>query len=328
MNTIQKSVTRPKIGNTALEYFRQVRFPQDSTICAKFPCSYVYWPNSPSGGIGVSFVDPNYDILDDPFGESWKENGYFCKCYPELDQLKKGSVRVTKISKESDSELGRALSVEQLCPFSGLEEHWRRAKDKYGRPCEDVLLSWTRTHGEFVYDDDDLCHRGDSHYVRVTTKVALNDYTNRAFNFLYIRKLMERHDLLKSIAGECFFMDGELVDRKVGYDSPAYAVALFESLRQHCVLDVAMQNFEEFVHYHPVDPIVTMCEVAAEERFEGAVLIDGKDRVVRAGMDEDDEEDLIEDDLSEREDPYYVDDCPVYGAEDQEDAEMLYWNTH
>ena len=28
------------------------------------------------------------------------------------------------------------------------------------------------------------------------------------------------------------------------------------------------------------------------------------------------------------EEPYYVDGVPVYGAEDQEDADILYWNTH
>lgn len=325
MNTIQKSVTRPKIGNTALEYFRQVRFPQDSIICANPSCRYIYWPNSPAGGIGVSFVDPNQMDL---YGGDMEDYGFFEQCSFEYSQFAKGSVCVTRIAKESDSELGRALSVEQLCPFSGLDEHWRRAKDKCGKPCEDVLVSWTRTHKEWVCEDSDLYGRGESYVLTETNKVALNDYTNRAFNYLYIRKLMASDILLRRIEKERFFTDGALVNQRVGYDSPAYAVALCESLRQHGLLNVAMQSFSEFVHYHPVDPIVTMCEIAAEKRFENIVLLDERDRVVRAGTHEDDEEDLIEDDKSEREDPYYVDDCPVYGAEDQEDAEMLYWNTH
>lgn len=324
-----KSAIRNRRATSAsiTELFTKLRSARSSFDFSGEPHRYVYWSDGPDGGVGVSFVDPYVIEGYDEFGD-WTVSyrGHFRAASDVLAGLFKHKDRVVTIAKCDGEKLGSLLSAECLNPFAGFKANWLCTEDEHGHPYDHFLRSWTLSHKGYEYDDD-----GNSNYRTFVDLVVPNDYTNRSFNYLYIRKLLKNKQLIEAIAGCDFFSDGVLVDRKTGYFSPAYAVSLYKSLLDHGLLDAAMSSFESFVHYHPYDPIVAMCEANAEKRFKNIRCIYGRDPIAeelerRTFADFDD--DNYDSSYDDYDSPYYVDDCPVYGADDEEDAEMIYWNTH
>lgn len=308
------------------EWFRLARSPCAWTDNCEKAYRYVYWADGPDGGVGVSFVDPYASYKEDESGKVMDcHGGYFDDCSDEYHLWSDGDARVISISKNSDSELGTALAVELIGPMDGLHENWRRTHDEEGRPFENVLLSWSKWHEEWedAYD-------GERHKYVVTDVEVANDYTNRPFNYLYIKKLLQNEKLLKAVDSESLFTDGVRVNRRTGYFSPAYAISLYKSLKKHSLLAAAMKSYQSFVRHHPCDPIVSMCEAVAEKKFHGIEYLKDSDPMAE---EVNDCNGCRNDCLRDREDPFYgdpfyVDGCPVYDADDEEDAEIIYWNTH
>lgn len=256
-----QNLEKTEVENTVLKYFHQVKFPPHVINRASNPYRYVYWPDDPDGGVGVSFVDPCFTECEDTHGNIVEHQGFFYGFSEKYRRWESNDAHIVSIANSSDSELGRTLSIEQLNPFEGLNEHWRRTKERDGRPYEHILVGWS-------YDSAE------------TWEVAQNDYTNRAFNYIYIRKLLSScFALPERVDKECYFTDGVRVNRRLGYYSPAYAVSLYRSLKTHGLLDAAMRNFESFVRYHPLDPIVAMCEDVASRRFKDIILLNDGDPI-------------------------------------------------
>ena len=98
----------------------------------------------------------------------------------------------------------------------------------------------------------------------------------------------------------------------------------FPELAEKCDLNkLSVSNWVDLIDIHP--KFGNLCnhmkdEIAAEKRRR----LDAKKR-----HREDDECECIDDnDYLDDQELYYVDGVPVYGADDQEDAEIQYWNTH
>lgn len=314
----------------------------------------VYWADNPIGGIGVSFVDPVCTVLFDEDGHPYDDyKGYYKSGSNEFCQFQKGNADVLLIGDCSDNSFGRQLTEHSMKPFveKGVMEHWRECFDSQGHGCSEILVAWTRSHMQSNYEDDvDEFGFPARHMYsyRVHDETIWNDYTNRVFNYFYIRKLIQNDNLFSKVKQYGYFTDGCRVNRRFGYWSPAYAIALCLSLERHGLLKAAMTRYSSFVRYHPVaDPIVALSEIWCHNHYSGLYMrTDGPDPVLerkRVAEQEEverrereeperqiaEEQDCLErsydDDLDE---PCYVDDCPVYGADDEEDAEITYWNAH
>ena len=99
-----------------------------------------------------------------------------------------------------------------------------------------------------------------------------NDFSNIPFNYAFLHSIVSDDLLSHEIAGCKFFTDGQLVDTRFGYYSPAYALALLQSLQKRNLADVALKSFSNFIHYHPIDPITTLCDRIARQTFQGVVV--------------------------------------------------------
>ena len=86
--------------------------------------------------------------------------------------------------------------------------------------------------------------------------------------------------LRKQIDEYDFFTDGEAVDTRFGYYSPAYALALLKSLQKYSLCSV-LRDFETFNRYHPVDPVTRLCQHIAYKRYSdvsyGGEILRAKD---------------------------------------------------
>ena len=98
----------------------------------------------------------------------------------------------------------------------------------------------------------------------------------------------------------------------------------FPELAEKCDLDkLSISNWVDLIDIHP--KLGNCCnhlndEIVAEKQHR----IDAK----KKHREEDECECIDDNDNLDDQEPYYVDGVPVYGADDQEDAEIQYWNTH
>ena len=298
----------------------------------------IYWEGSPCGGIGVSFIDPIWGVEDIqcpddcmPLYSQKKFHGHFV-ADTTASNLFDGKEDVLEIGRNAPSDLGRELARHKDTIFTGFTPNWRCTLNTRNNACDNVLISWTKSHSVWRYDD--LDSEGQPYKELIVDEKIPNDYTNRAFNYLYIRNLISKEELIHAIDGYKYFTDICRVERKYGYWSPAYAIALFKSLKRYGLLEVAIKSIYSFAHYVPRDPIVAMDEERAVRKFDGMSFVDnGYDPVeearrIEAWRERSRHEEYDDREESYYEEPYYVDGVPVYGADDEEDAEILYWNTH
>lgn len=305
----------------------------------------IYWAGHPQGDIGVSFVDPI-----EAYSDHEQCRGLDCSAFmserDNCDFLKNlfENEKVLNVASNSEEELGRLLATDNVKPFNGHKQHWRIAFDKGGNRIDDVLLYWdvpiSREEQE-TYNC--LVDEYDHDYDNV-----INTFTNCPFNYLYIKSVLLTNDLLydnkllEGLKRYNFFTDGEIVNTRFGYYSPAYALALLKSLQKHEMLSI-LRDFDTFRRYEPIDPITSLCKRIALEKYKGVSFGCEVNKARNAAHDysmldmmiecEDDEREAREYDRecldnNDELEPYYVDGVPVYGADDQEDAEIQYWNTH
>lgn len=342
INVSSKQKEEPRSG--LLEIMRNRRLPQDNRWSERFIRlsdfkRMIYWADQPDGGIGVSFVDPveycrlvhwTTDLNNAGFlsGQKYGDN----KQEHILDEIFNGA-KVTTISSESTSEIERELFTKSRSALQGYRWHWRSAYQCNGNRVDDVLIGWQGEQEPFscygVYPSDPFDSDKEPN-----SGMIPNDFSNIAFNYVFLHSIVSDNLLFQKIAGCKFFTDGQVVDTRFGYYSPAYALALLQSLQKRDLVNVAMRSFSNFVHYHPIDPITTLCDRIARQTFQGVVC--GRevknardmrhnysmiDRFIEA---EDDEreyrrsqyefDDYDKDDYIDDPDPYY--------------QEMEYWNTH
>ena len=293
--------------------------------CKKYgnPVRFIYWPNEFGKGAGVSFVDPEVE-----------PKGDFCAAKIRR-RLMEEKPRVLSIGSAEKSDLiGYMLSSEVIQPFFGYTVVKRSLVDQFGRPLDPIVLCWVdKTIGchDYEWETDDgygnYTTHFDSSFYNVIKDYAYNDYTNRAFNYFYIKKLSRDKELAAHLSEYEFFTDGERVSKEFGYSSPAYAVALYKSLSTHGILETAWNSFESFLHFHPYDQIVADCENRAARRFGGGRMANANDPIEEIKNENVDiyRDENYDDDIGH---VYYVDDSPVYGCGSQEEAEIEYWNTH
>lgn len=283
----------------------------------------IYWADYDD--IGVSFADP---YIADP---------YMCmEHHQEIERRFSGGEKILNISLTSECELGRLLSPERIMPFKAHSEYWVMAYDKNGNRVDDVMLKWEIPKPESgKYDSEENWWDDWSEYHDYDT--IENTFTNSPFNYLYIKAVLADETLCKQLNQYEFFTDGEIVNTRFGYYSPAYALALLKSLRKHSLCSV-LRNFRTFEYYHPNDTVTSLCRRIAHEKYadvnttmwgiNGAKdmchnysvrdsLIEAEDAKRRSqhefgDYDKDDYED--DDDYVDDPDPYY--------------QEMEYWNTH
>lgn len=230
------------------------------------PVRFIYWATPPGKGVGVSFLDPT----------EWR-------CVVERQTLNSEERRlierkepVLSIGISEKDSLSKALSVESMCPFEGLTVVTRPLIDAERYLLDTIVYCWVdkdvvadtpRFWEERVRDNVESYHN-------VIRDYAYNDYTNRAFNYFYINKLMKNKELCRKVLGYSFFTDAGRVSREFGYSSPAYALALFQSLYLNGVLVSAMGSFESFLTFHPYDEIVRACEMRAKRRYGDGIMVD------------------------------------------------------
>lgn len=290
----------------------------------------IYWAGHPHGYIGVSFVDPYKYYASRQYYDDLNHCGFL-----NTDTFPKKlfeEAKILTIAENAEQDLGSALASNSVKPFKSCKEHWVRAYNNDGSRIDDVLIKWSSRSRE-VY--------GDSWFIDEPTyenEELFNIFTNSPFNYLYIKAVLADDALRKQIDEYDFFTDGEVVDTRFGYYSPAYALALLKSLQKYSLCSV-LRDFETFNRYHPIDPVTRLCQHIAYERYSdvsyGGEILRAKDmchnysmidRLIEAEDYEDECKSTRDDDWEEE--PYYVDGVPVYGASDQEDADILYWNTH
>ena len=321
--------------------------PNDEDVLCKYNSlkRMIFWSDHPLGDIGVSFVDPiaaysDYNGLDGsafmpgqgtPFTHTDR-----CDFLKDLFENEK----VLDVASNSEDELGRSLAAENIKPFNGYMQHWMFAFDKNkNHRVDDVMLYWDipiSSKDQETYDDFSwlgIAHNYDK---------VINTFTNCPFNYLYIKKVLSNRELVEGLKQYDFFTDGEIVDTRFGYYSPAYAMALLKSLQRHSLCSV-LRYFDTFRRYEPIDPITSLCKRIALEKYKGVSFGCEVNKARNAAHDysmldmmiecEDDEREAREYDRecldnNDELEPYYVDGVPVYGADDQEDADIQYWNTH
>lgn len=304
---------------------------QQASLPKGKPERFVYWPLRNSD-VGVGFADPGCWELD--------EYGVMRHVAPAV--LMEGDISVVKISEQSHIDLGRKLFSLKDNLFSEYREVWRETVDDSGNQMDPLLLWWIRYHiqeesCEMMRDDNgDRISYAKSLPRIVIDECVYNDYTNLAFDYVYIKRILECEEIGAEIDLHSHYTDGCRVSRRFGYDSPSYAVALYLSLKYHDLLGAAMSSFDSFVRYHPFDSISAMCERDFERRFSLAMLSNAKS--VEKELEEELYPDCLDDDIGsygtkddydDAYDPvYYVNDEPVYDAGSQEEAEEIYWNTH
>ena len=318
------------------EFFR-TSIDIDAKRCRGNNVRYIYWPDAPYGGVGVSFVDPVSDDFknDTPNSQDFQAEchrrifgrrfgGYFNDQDEYYERLLKGEEADIMISADSADELGRALSIESITPYEDVSSVFRSCYDSDGKSIEPILIRWEKVRISCIDYDD-----GTYSESKVVELKVDNDYTNRAFNFLYIRKLIQNKDLITKVREHNYFSDGCPVSQEFGYCSPAYAVALFSSLDKHGFLDKAMSSYQNFLKFHPSDPITSECEQEALKRFKNILCdFNGQDPYC-----ENEHEERCCDYGSDYDDDYfspvhYVNGEAVYDVGSQEEAEITYWNTH
>lgn len=342
INVSSKQKEEPRSG--LLEIMRNRRLPQDNRWSERFIRlsdfkRMIYWADQPDGGIGVSFVDPveycrlvhwTTDLNNAGFlsGQKYGDN----KQEHILDKIFNGA-KVTTISSESTSEIERELFTKSRRALQGYRWHWRSAYQCNGNRVDDVLIGWQGEQEPFscygVYRSDPFDSDKEPN-----SGMIPNDFSNIAFNYVFLHSIVSDNLLFQKIAGCKFFTDGQVVDTRFGYYSPAYALALLQSLQKRDLVNVAMRSFSNFVHYHPIDPITTLCDRIARQTFQGVVC--GRevknardmrhnysmiDRFIEA---EDDERDY-------RKSQYELDDYNTDDYVDDPDPyyqEMEYLNTH
>lgn len=222
--------------------------------------------------------------------------------------------KVLNIASDSECELGRLLSPGRIKPFKAHSEHWVMAYDKNGNRVDDVMLEW-----------DDY------------SDTIENTFTNSPFNYLYIKAVLTDEALCKQLNQYEFFTDGEIVNTRFGYYSPAYALALLKSLQKHSLCSV-LRDFRTFEYYHPKDQVTSLCRRIAHEKYNDVhttcVEIKGAkdmrhDYSVR--------DSLIEAENAKRRSLYELGDHDYDDSDDDDDyvddpdpyyQEMEYWNTH
>lgn len=306
---------------TALQSIRRLH---PKVAYAGDPKRFIYWGNVLTQGVGVSYIDPMF--------ATESEETQHCEI---LKLLLEDKVDVLSISDGSEDPVGQELSAEVMRPFENLTVVKRTLTDDKGNDVGKVCHCWVEKHVEHVQiDEDDLpwdVYADDNvltdYYKNVVTDYAYNDHTNRAFNYFYIKKLLTNTELAEKVLRYDYFTDAKRVARRYGYESPAYALALYKSLYQSGVLERALKSYADFLHFHPYDQITLLCESTANVRFAHALMenavnpikeIEQEDVTPRRDYRDDDDYGPV----------YYVDDCPVYGCCSQEEAEIEYWNTH
>ena len=262
------------------------KFPQDNRWSERFKRfsdfkRMIYWADQPDGGIGVSFVDPvEFYCL----GDSLNNAGFLDRGMQKdiLDEIFNGATVLT-ISSESTSELGQEIFAKSRGTFQNYRWHWRSAYQSNGNRVDDVLIGWSLPEpppdidweGNPIYDDGGLYKYDTYPYDAFDNEnepcrgMISNDYSNIPFNYNFLRNIVSDDLLLRKIEGYKFFTDGQLVNTQFGYYSPAYALALLQSFQKRNLLKAALRSFQSFSHYHPVDPITTLCDRITRQTFQG-----------------------------------------------------------
>lgn len=307
----------------------------------------IYWADHPQGDIGVSFVDPI-----EAYSDHEQCRGLDCSAFmserDNCDFLKNlfETGKVLNVASNSEDELGRLLAADSIKPFSGHHQHWMTAFDKGGNRIDDVLLYWRVPNFsgkerilcyDGLFDDGFDDYRDDIH----DSEEVVNTFTNCPFNYLYINRILSDPNCLEGIKQYNYFTDGEIVNTRFGYYSPAYALALLKSLQKHEMLSV-LRDFNTFRRYEPIDPITSLCKRIAYEKFKNVLY--GKeierardfchdysnlDRLVEIEDAKDEyEEDSAAWRAEEERDREYWEDLTAPDDPDPYYIEMEYWNTH
>lgn len=304
---------------------------RDRTLAGD-PARYVFWPDSPDGGLGVTYVDPKRFGLESEYNRAQE---WIPRQRELWQKLLRDIPRVISISMESRDDLGRRLAALAVSAFDGFEGRWIKVFDKRGAALDDALICWIKKHvGSSVHEwetDDghgNFTSWSDTSYHNVVDDFMYNDYTNRAFNYAFIKKLASDGELANEVLEADYFDDGVRVPFKYGYYSSAYATALFVSLKRHSLLEPAILSYESFIHYHPYDSIVDFCAKRAAEKFANAYVERFADPVREVEQENINSCSECEDSTDDYGPVHYVDGTPIYDAGSQEEAEIIYWNTH
>ena len=281
-----------------LQSIRNKKFPQDNRWAERFKTfsdfkRMIYWADQPDGGVGVSFVDPveysrlvhcTANLNNAGFLSS---NGHCGNSQKDiLNEIFNGA-KVTTISSEAASEIEQELSIMSREALHGYRWQWQSAYQLDGNRVDDVLIGWSLPEPppKIDYDWEGEPFIPDYEYYGYDTypydpfdrengpqrNMIPNDFTNIPFNYAFLHSIVSDNLLIQKIAGCKFFTDGQLVDTRFGYYSPAYALALLQSLQKRDLVNEALKSFSNFVHYHPVDPITTLCDRIARQAFRGVV---------------------------------------------------------
>ena len=281
-----------------LESIRNRRFPQDNRWNERFRRfsdfkRMIYWADQPDGGIGVSFVDPVKYCQLVHCTTNLGNAGFLCgkrQIYDGnsqehmLDEIFNGA-KVASIFSEATSDIERELFIKSRKALQGYRWHWRSAYQRDGNRVDDVLIGWSLPEpppnidweGNPIYDEGDLYGYDAYPYDAFDSAKGLhsglipNDVSNIPFNYAFLHSIVSDDLLFQEIAGYKFFTDGQIVDTRFGYYSPAYALALLQSLQKRDLVNVALKSFSSFVHYHPIDPITTLCDRIARQTYQGVV---------------------------------------------------------
>lgn len=281
-----------------LESIHDSKYPQDNRWSERFMRfsdfkRMIYWADQPDGGIGVSFVDPVEYCRIVHCTTDFGNAGFLCGNRPTcdgnsqdhiLDELLNGA-KVISISSDATSDIGRELFTKSREALQSYRWHWHSAYQRDGDRVDDVLIGWSLPEpppnidweGNPIYNEGDLCGYDAYPYDAFDSAkephsdMIPNVFSNVPFNYAFLHSIVSDDLLSQEIARYKFFTDGQLVDMRFGYYSPAYALALLQSLQKRDLVNVALRSYSNFAHYHPIDPITTLCDRIARRAFQGVV---------------------------------------------------------